>query len=646
MGKQAVAAISVSHANAAKHIQYICRSEAVQPAQSKERHQPERVREQVSAAPHLDHQQQGKVIESNAAHLKEERASALKQLSEEQSLEHLTDKADAVWTWNAPSYVTGDKYGTHQPSATQNKSEHQATLSLEEKIENAQAYFGLLSDAEKLRGGVNSYRAVLTIKGEASNREMQETVNDFLRENFPQAQALVAVHRNTSHVHAHLYVHSRQLDGKKINLGQSYFHLDESWAKVCSEHFKDQTIYEEHLRLKSATQAWKRERAQASKNGQSLPIKSGRWADLYEIKHGVVHPWDDQWVGRLRAVTRIAETKADYLRATNSPEQEIIEAGRELQELQQKLTLVAEKRLQAHSAMKREMPAEIVTLEEQKELARYMQAIRDVGATRQIRVNDQMPSVQAAFDFMKQPAEQLTFGFHGAEAEKVSTKQTKAQARKPKTKSKEKPQTIELRPEKTVIEKSLSPEEAAFYLQLRQREAREQQFQAAQAETINELRLIGQAEGVISNPQEFARTQSTNLHQKLFENHGLSISDLGYTREAWAMVILSRVSEAFRRESANHLYTVVAQAERELDTLREAIEAGEERMLTLLYGRNSHSHSSDIPGHEQTWNHHAERSAQREKDVGARSSLEPNHSQSAQEQIYEITDRLEHIFIR
>ena len=50
--------------------------------------------------------------------------------------------------------------------------------------------------------------------------------NAFLRENFPLCPAFVAIHDDTEHRHAHIYVHARQLDDRKTNLGQDYFQYD------------------------------------------------------------------------------------------------------------------------------------------------------------------------------------------------------------------------------------------------------------------------------------------------------------------------------------------------------------------------------------------------------------------------------------
>jgi len=660
---QATAIISVSSAGSAKHIPYICRPEAVSADPCREsRQRQERELGRAAEATDLGAREYTKSLAPNAARPEEVKTSPHERLSEEQSIERLTHSADAIWTWNAPSYVTGDVHGTHgetkapkrfirgqSPKIVYEGGVRASTpqqLTLKEKIGNACAYFGLLSDVERKKGGVNSYRAVLTVKREISDEEMRGAVNHFLRENFPRAQALAALHRNTSHVHVHLYVHSRQPDGRKVNLGQAYFRLDESWAKVCSEHFKDRAIYDEHMRLKNETKKWKRRRVQAQAQGQNIPPKGMRWADNYEVKHGVVRPWDDHWVGRLKAVARVAETKAEYLRVTNTPGSQTIEAKREAQKLQQKLQLVATRRLNARSVAKREMPAEIITLKEQKELARYSQTIHEATARLQGTVSNQLLPLQAEFDFTKSPASQIAFDFYAPAAGKVLDRQADDD-RKLRPMSGSKPKTLEPLPHAKVVGKLALQKERPPQINIWQREPREKKLSDAHTAAITGLRQISQKGGIIFDVQEFAESQSANLRQEIQEKYGLSVHDLGYTRQNWATLVLNRVEEALRRESVNHLIFAAAQAEREMSSIRRAVEEGEERALTALAGEEPRSRASGATDHRPSFNRAGKnRSIQGRDKAGERLTITTHQDQSAREQIFERTDRLEHFFSR
>ena len=72
----------------------------------------------------------------------------------------------------------------------------------------------------------------------------------------------------------HLYLHARQVDGKKIYLSrQEYASIDEKWAKIYSEFAGDRSVYVEHLRKKEETKQWKIIAAEAYRKGELIPPK-------------------------------------------------------------------------------------------------------------------------------------------------------------------------------------------------------------------------------------------------------------------------------------------------------------------------------------------------------------------------------------
>jgi hypothetical protein len=152
---------------------------------------------------------------------------------------------------------------------------------------------------------------------------------------------------------------------------------------------------------------------------------------------------------------------------------------------------------------------------------------------------------------------------------------------------------------------------------------------------------------VIPSPQEFARAQSESLRQELFEKHGYSIHDLGYTRENWATIGLNRVSEALRRESVNHPNFAMHHAEREISLMRRAVEQGDERMLTGLAGENPCSRVSDLLDHQPSFNRAGkDKSLRRQDEPGVHATLEAQQDQPSKEQTFERIDRLKHLFTR
>ena len=89
---------------------------------------------------------------------------------------------------------------------------------LKEKVANVRAYFGSKEQFEKAKGGRTHYRVILSFDVLATNSQIRDLTNQFLKETFPRAIAFGAIHRDTDHPHVHLYLHARQVDGGKIYL--------------------------------------------------------------------------------------------------------------------------------------------------------------------------------------------------------------------------------------------------------------------------------------------------------------------------------------------------------------------------------------------------------------------------------------------
>jgi hypothetical protein len=353
---------------------------------------------------------------------------------------------DPVWTWNAPAYVTGDSYGvakgdplqvalenlpapTLTPSDMGMKPAEQGgfDFSVEEKRERGIAHFSVLADLEELKGGPTHFRIILSLGPEVSNREMKALVNAFLGENFPKSPAFVAIHRDTEHTHAHLYVHTRQLDGSRIDLGQKYFHLDESWMRICAERLEDKDILDRHMELKAETLAWKEQAKKARDEGQPLPPKPDRHGD-HKDTGLTFQPWDDRWCGRIQAQTRVAEAKLRYLEATGARDEEVAAARGEAERLRGRLDAAESRRSEGRSEIKSQMPAEVITISEARELRVYEREIersRAEKAARPERPTTARPDEQRVLQF-EQPraaqAGQLGFRFDAPPTAKSTTK--------------------------------------------------------------------------------------------------------------------------------------------------------------------------------------------------------------------------------
>src|SRR5262245_53887579 len=327
--------------------------------------------------------------------------------------------ADPIWTWNAPDYITGDSYGIRSEGANKprkNVQSHdgfladkmasgpghnQDKLPLKEKIDNARCYFGSHEELEKARGGRTHYRMVLSFDVPATNSQIRELTNDFLGQTFPKAMAFATIHRDTDHPHVHVYIHSRQIDGKRINLkSQDYRTIDEKWSKIYSEFAGNRGIHAEHLRKKEQTREWKRAAAIAYQRGEKIPPKPERDSDrrqqLAEQRlsaarsaardreehlgprppaEPVMRPKSERETGRMMALEHVSRERLAHLIRTDSPQKEIEQAARTAQGLGDALdkTIVARERMG-----KSKLPAAAYTIEEGRQLAQYRQS-RDAG---------------------------------------------------------------------------------------------------------------------------------------------------------------------------------------------------------------------------------------------------------------------------
>ena len=206
-----------------------------------------------------------------------------------------SDEFDPVWTWNAPSHLTGDHYGIQEDKSSrvlrqvskQDRAVHNRITAgitspnrykrLDEKTAKLRAYFGSKEQFEKAKGGRTHYRLILSFDVPATNSQIRELTNEFLKETFPKAIAFGAIHRDTEHPHVHLYLHARQIDGRKIYLAKNqYTSIDEKWAKIYSEFAGERSVYVQHLRKKEETKQWKIAAAEAYRKGEPIPLKPER----------------------------------------------------------------------------------------------------------------------------------------------------------------------------------------------------------------------------------------------------------------------------------------------------------------------------------------------------------------------------------
>ena len=337
--------------------------------------------------------------------------------------DHATQDADSVWTWNVPVFLTGDDYGIREsrslrgPGAVSDRgrlltekmmarvTSPNARRRLKEKVANVRAYFGSKEQFERAKGGRTHYRLILSFDVPATNSQIRDLTNQFLKETFPKAIAFGAIHRDTEHPHVHLYLHARQTDGKKIYLSrQEYASIDEKWAKVYSEFARERSVYVEHMRKKEETKLWKIAAAEAYRKGQQIPAKPERDNDRRErlaeqrlsaqrsqardrhrileprpTAEPVMRPGSEKETSRLLAKEEVAREELAHLIGTNAPGGRVNWAAKTAHAY----AVALERTLLVRREMgKEKLPQVVYTTEEWKQLKEYGQsrdaAIRDL----------------------------------------------------------------------------------------------------------------------------------------------------------------------------------------------------------------------------------------------------------------------------
>ena len=161
---------------------------------------------------------------------------------------------------NYPEYIRGDTYD----ELRQNIIEYNRQMEQDE-----------LNRARRGGGETRThYRIKLSFEEKVDTDKAREMAARYVRESFPKARAVVAVHQDTQHTHAHINVQARDIDGKKINLNRAdYTHLDERWGSIYAHEFGDAKL-QEHLAKKGETRSYK----QAKARGESAerPARADR----------------------------------------------------------------------------------------------------------------------------------------------------------------------------------------------------------------------------------------------------------------------------------------------------------------------------------------------------------------------------------
>ena len=183
---------------------------------------------------------------------------------------------------------------------------------------NAIAYAYTCEDVELAHSGKarTHYRLILSWDRKETSEQAAAETEKFLAEVLPQARAIIAVHQDTEHTHAHVWIDARQTDEKKIHLSRQEFRsFDERWARQFDESYGTEYAAA-YLEKKTETTNWRRKEALKQERREELreagrpvtPIdairlrprpKPERAADGFDLQH-----WRDKEKERLGGAAR------------------------------------------------------------------------------------------------------------------------------------------------------------------------------------------------------------------------------------------------------------------------------------------------------------------------------------------------------
>jgi hypothetical protein len=194
-----------------------------------------------------------------------------------------------------------------------------------EKRSNAIAYAETREIQEQYeRGNRNHYRLILSWDRTEETEFARDKTHEFLQKKFANCLAIIAIHQDTEHTHAHIWIDARNLNGKKLQINhREYRSIDEHWAQNYDKNYG--TEYAKKYELKKLeTTKWKEKRASTEKfiGKQPLPTdKPGRandnlTADFYREKELIIYRGNND-KRRFREDKRGASTRNLGLATTN-----------------------------------------------------------------------------------------------------------------------------------------------------------------------------------------------------------------------------------------------------------------------------------------------------------------------------------------
>ena len=122
------------------------------------------------------------------------------------------------------------------------------------------------------------YRAVLSYEDEVGTREVRQDAREWLREAFPEARAVAAVHQDTDHTHVHIWMSARKMDERKVHISNSDLkEINRSWDRIYEERMQTPGRIAQKM---EETRQFKRRYAELREQGASAR-ELKQWAEAH-----------------------------------------------------------------------------------------------------------------------------------------------------------------------------------------------------------------------------------------------------------------------------------------------------------------------------------------------------------------------------
>jgi hypothetical protein len=124
-------------------------------------------------------------------------------------------------------------------------------------------------DLRPLRAGTerrNHTRLELSFASEDNPERALEVARTFVKKNFAEARAILAVHTNTANIHVHVWLDSRDINNKRLHLSNGqYKNLRNNWTKF-TDRIYNETYSEQFSQVR--TRPTRHEQLMARRQGE------------------------------------------------------------------------------------------------------------------------------------------------------------------------------------------------------------------------------------------------------------------------------------------------------------------------------------------------------------------------------------------